>query len=155
MKKLSLIVATLITLIIFSTEIYLKNLGLGDPIRYDSSIFFGYSPKSNQQKKRINNSKVTINDIGLRSIYDWKQIKGKKIIFLGDSVTYGGSYIDDKETFVYLSCKNLKNPQLICGNAGVNAYGIFNIVFRSRYDLRLSDDHLRIFLFYYHGLLST
>ena len=40
MKKLSLIVATLITLIIFSTEIYLKNLGLGDPIRYDSSIFF-------------------------------------------------------------------------------------------------------------------
>ena len=129
------------------TEAYLKYIGLGDPITYDRNDVYGYSPKPNQKKKRLNNSTVTINDVGLRSILDWKSNDDKKkIIFFGDSVTYGGSYIDDKETFVYLSCKNLKNPQLICGNAGVNAYSIFNIVFRSRYDLRLSDDHLRIFL---------
>ena len=139
------------------TEAYLKYIGLGDPITYDRNDVYGYSPKPNQKKKRLNNSTVTINDVGLRSIFDWKSNNDKKkIIFFGDSVTYGGSYIDDKETFVYLSCKNLKNPQLLCGNAGVNAYGIFNIVFRSRYDLRLSDDHLRIFLLipddFYRGL---
>lgn len=145
MKKLSLIVATLITLIIFSTEIYLKNLGLGDPIRYDSSIFFGYSPKSNQQKKRINNSKVTINDVGLRTIYDWNQIQGKKIIFLGDSVTYGGSYIDDTEIFSHLVCEKL--VEYVCGNAGVNSYGVYNTVMRSRFDKRLQDADIYIYLF--------
>ena len=35
----------------FVTEVYLKKKGLGDPVRYDSSILYGYSPKPNQKKK--------------------------------------------------------------------------------------------------------
>jgi len=158
-KKIFYLVSIILIILIptLLTEIYLKNIGLGNPITYDKNDVYGYSPKPNQKKVRFNNATVTINDVGLRSIYDWKNNDGgKKIIFFGDSVTYGGSYIDDKETFAHLSCKNLNNPGFICGNAGVNAYGVLNITFRSRYDLRLSDDDLRIFLLvpddFYRGL---
>jgi len=120
---------------------------LGDPVTYDDNYVYGYSPKPNQKKKRLQNSIVTINDIGLRSIHNWGQnLDKRKIIFFGDSVTYGGSYIDDLDTFAHLSCENLEDKNYICGNAGVNSYGIFNIVYRSRYDKRLDNSNLRIFV---------
>ena len=142
------------------TEIYLKYVGLGDPIIYDSNFVYGYAPRANQKKDRLKNSTVTINDVGLRAIYNWKENNDKKkIIFFGDSVTYGGSYIDDTETFAHLACENIKNTNYICGNAGVNAYGIFNKVYRSKYDLRLNDADLRIFLLipddFYRGLQDS
>ena len=50
----------------------------------------------------------------------------------------------------------MNDPDYICGNAGVNAYGIFNIVYRSKYDKRITDDYIRIFLLvpddFYRGL---
>ncbi len=46
-------------------------------------------------------------------------------MFLGDSVTYGGSYIDNKELFSHLAVKSLKQYQ--SGNAGVNGWGVENI----------------------------
>ena len=128
----------------FLTEVYLKNKGLGDPVRYDSSILYGYSPKPNQKKKRITGSYVTINEVGLRSINSWRSEK-KKILFLGDSVTYGGSYIDDKDIFSTKVCSKLKN--FICGNAGVNAYSVLNIVLRSKFDSRIQDADVYIYLF--------
>jgi len=130
---------------LFLSELYLKKIGLGDPVRYDSNILYGYAPKINQSKNRFKNSKVTINESGLRTIDNWKLSKKKKIVFLGDSVTYAGSYIDDKDTFVHKVCGELKN--FICGNAGVNAYGIKNIVMRSKYDKRLQDAEIFIYLF--------
>ncbi len=126
------------------SELYLGYVGLGDPVRYDSSYIYGYSPKENQKRHRIKSSIVTINDVGLRSIYSWKNSNKNKIIFLGDSITYGGSYIDDTETFSHLVCKKL--VKYICGNAGVNAYSIINIVMRSRYDKRIKDSDKYIFL---------
>ena len=130
---------------LFLSELYLKKIGLGDPVRYDSNILYGYAPKINQSKNRFKNSKVTINESGLRTIDNWKLSKKKKIVFLGDSVTYAGSYIDDKDTFVHKVCGELKN--FICGNAGVNAYWIKNIVMRSKYDKRLQDAEIFIYLF--------
>ena len=144
MKILTTLVFSLITIIIISTELYLKKIGLGDPIRYDSNIFYGYAPKSNQKKNRLNNSLVSINNVGLRSIYNWDDNK-KKIIFLGDSVTYGGSFIDDKEIFSHLVCMELK--EYICGNAGVNSYGIYNTVMRSRFDQKIQEADIFVYLF--------
>ena len=128
---------------LFITEISLRYIGLGDPIRYDSNYIYGYSPKINQNKQRLKNSKVTINKSGLRSIDKWDQDK-KKILFIGDSITYGGSYIDDKELFSHLVC--LEEEKTVCGNAGVNAYSIINMVYRSKYDIRLSNADVVIFL---------
>lgn len=130
---------------LFVTELYLKKIGLGDPVRYDSNVLYGYAPKNNQSKNRFSNSKVTINESGLRLIYNWKMSKKKKIVFLGDSVTYGGSYIDDKDTFAHKVCEELSD--FICGNAGVNAYGVKNIVMRSKFDERFQDAEIFIYLF--------
>ena len=160
MKKKIFYLISLIVIILLPTiltEIYLKYVGLGDPVIYDSNFVYGYAPRPNQKNNRLNNSTITINDVGLRTIYNWKKNKDKKkIIFFGDSVTYGGSYIDDRETFAHLTCEYINNIKYICGNAGVNSYGIFNVVYRSRYDKRIADDDLRIFILvpddFYRGL---
>jgi hypothetical protein len=158
-KKVLYFIITIfiISLPIFITEVYLKSIGLGDPIVYDENYVYGYAPRPNQKKKRLKNSSVTINDVGLRSLKNWGPNKHKKkIIFFGDSVTYGGSYIDDKELFSHLTCVKINLPDFICGNAGVNAYGIFNIVYRSKYDQRIADEYIRVFLLvpddFYRGL---
>lgn len=144
MRLIFLIAVIGISLLTFLTEIYLKKTGLGDPVRYDSNILYGYSPKINQKKKRIKGSFVTINNAGLRTLDSWDKNK-RKIIFLGDSVTYGGSYIDDKDIFSHQVCQNLK--EFICGNAGVNAYGVKNIVMRSKFDIRIQDAEIFVYLF--------
>ncbi len=144
MKLIFIIISIFSFFLTFMTEFYLKKKGLGDPVRYDSNILYGYSPKPNQKKKRIKNSYVTINDAGLRSINSWNS-KKKKILFLGDSVTYGGSYIDDKDIFSHKVCEKLTN--FICGNAGVNAYSVLNVVLRSKFDERIQDADIFIYLF--------
>ena len=90
-------------------------------------FFIWIFTETKSKKKRLEGSYVTINEAILRSINPWNSEK-KKILFLGDSVTYGGSYIDDKDIFSSKVCEKLKN--FICGNAGVNAYGVLNIVLK-------------------------
>ena len=148
-KKIYFSLTILLILILPTTivEIYLKYIGLGDPITYDSNYVYGYSPKTNQGKKRIGGAYVSINDVGLRSIHNWSDNENKKkIIFFGDSVTYAGSYIDDSETFAHIACDKLENSNIVCGNAAVNAYGIHNIVYRSRYDERINRSDIKIFV---------
>lgn len=145
MKKVIAFLTVIIFLITFSVNYYFEFIGLGDPIRYDKDLIYGYAPKENQKKKRFKNSFVTINESGLRSIENWRGSKKKKILFIGDSVTFGGSYIDDKKIFSHLVCDEL--IRFSCGNAGVNGYGIINMVNRSRYDERIHDSDIVIFLF--------
>lgn len=145
MKKILVFISVFIIFITLSVNYYFKFIGLGDPIRYDKDYVYGFAPKVNQKKKRFKDAIVTINESGLRSIENWKDSKKKKILFIGDSVTYGGSYIDDKKIFSHLVCDELK--KFICGNAGVNAYGIINMVNRSRYDERIQNADVVIFLF--------
>ena len=61
---------TILTIVL--TELYLSHIGLGDPVRYDSDYIYGYAPKENQKKERINGATVTINDRGVRSVINWK-----------------------------------------------------------------------------------
>ena len=65
------------------TEIYLKYLGLGDPVRYDSNYIYGYAPKENQKKERLRKSIVTINELGLRTPFSWNNSKKKKNYIYG------------------------------------------------------------------------
>ncbi len=122
---------------LFITEFYLKQIGLGKPISYDSDFIYGYAPKINQKKNRLKSSTVTINNVGLRSLEDWNSTSKDKILFIGDSITYGGSYIDDKKIFSHLVCEKIKD--FVCGNAGVNAYSVINMVMRLRFDERIND----------------
>ena len=143
MRSLFIFISFFIVVSICLTEIYLRYLGLGDPVRYDSNYIYGYAPKENQKKERFRESIVTINELGLRTPFSWNNSEKKKIIFIGDSITYGGSYIDDKEIFSFLVCSKMNN--YLCGNAGVNAYSVINMVMRSRYDRRIDNAEVYIF----------
>ena len=125
-----IIFLTIFILSVFFLEFLLKMYGLGEPIIYETNPTYRYAPKANQSVVRLNKSKVTINNKGLRATQKWDSKNLNKILFFGDSVTYGGSYIDDKEIFSEKVCSNLNKVNKIkylCGNAGVNAFGVENI----------------------------
>lgn len=105
-----------------------KIFGLGKVVVYQSHPIYGYRPIANQLVSRDNgHTNIKINNLGLRANQDWlEKIPNKKrILFLGDSVTYGGSYIDNQDLFSTLAFKNNRNIET--ANAGVNAWGILNI----------------------------
>ena len=144
-STLTFILSVSLLVLLFVGDMIAKRvLDLGEPIVYDSHALWGYAPRENRIYQRFGESIVTINNVGARGEENWND-NGNNIIFLGDSVTYGGSYIDDNQTFSSLSCKIIEN--WVCHNVGVNAYGVLNMVARSRYDNRISSAPLRIFTF--------
>lgn len=111
-------------ILIIILELSLRILGFGDPLIYKNNN--NYFPKANQDLRRFKGSKVIINNLGMRSNDEWvNEKKHKKILFFGDSVTYGGSYIDNNELFTEKLCILIQN--YLCGNYGVNGYKIQNI----------------------------
>jgi hypothetical protein len=59
-----------------------------------------------------------------------------RILFIGDSVTWAGTYVDDKDTFAEGVCARLAQAtgkRFVCGNAGANQYGTDNMAERIRY----------------------
>ena len=113
-KKLALsFTSFVITLLLclFLGEWVLRSYGLGDPIIYYKDAAYGYALEPSQRSVRLRNSVVTINESGLRSQDNWQLAKGKRILFIGDSVTYGGSYVDDSEIFsTFHSDRDLDPP---------------------------------------------
>jgi hypothetical protein len=108
-KKLYYFIILLIIIVfcIFLLEFLLRIYGLGDPVIYKTDLSYGYAPLPNQSVLRLNKSKITINKKGLRATQEWDNQNSNKVLFFGDSVTYGGSYIDDKKIFSELTCSNL------------------------------------------------
>jgi len=128
-RRLILIISVIAfsLLLIGVSEVFLaRYMGLGEPVLYDSSPIYGYRPLPGKTYSRFYGKEVKFNNLGLRSESDWNEDIEDKILFLGDSVTYGGSYISNTELFSYLSVKNLGN-NYVSGNAGVNAWGVENI----------------------------
>lgn len=99
-------------------------LRLGHVVVYDAHPIYGFRPKPNQSVSRLGHT-VTFNQDSLRAHPDWGTSPIQdRILFLGDSVTYGGSYIDNDKLFSRHAAQALN---LIDGNAGVNAWGVLNI----------------------------
>lgn len=118
-----------------------KKYGLGNPILYQFSIKHGYLLKPNQKIFRRGNE-VIINNKGMRTTKTWPQKSNEnKIIFFGDSVTYGGSIVSNQDLFTEKVCKKLNKDfkeEFICGNYGLNGYSLESITrlikFRDAYD---------------------
>jgi hypothetical protein len=102
-KKVTIFVALLIGLLLslMLSELLLKNFyGLGNPLLYDSNPLYGYRPLPNKTYHRFRGSLLKFNNLGLRAERDWDyEKKDNKVIFLGDSVTYGGSYLSNNDLF--------------------------------------------------------
>ena len=130
--KFILVCFSFFLFLITITEVFLRYQGFGTPIIYEKSYQYGYAPAPNQKLIRFNNKNVTIDSNGFRKgskTYN----TNNKIYFLGDSVTYGGSYIDDDELFSENFCKKINQKsknKFNCYNGGVNAYGLENIIER-------------------------
>lgn len=106
--------------------------GLGNPLLYELNPLFGYRPLPNQiiEPKGglgfLYAARVTTNNLGLRGASKWSTDPVGKILFLGDSVTYGGQYVADGQLFSSVVGNQLSDWQV--GNSGVNAWGVENIV---------------------------
>jgi len=123
--------------LIAATEFSLRVVGLGKPLLYYSTVApFRYALKHDQSTQRRRNAIVSIDQYGLRTMDEWGRPDAElRILFVGDSVTYGGSRINNSELFSSVTCDQLRqenNLDAICGNAGVNNYGTDNIAGRIR-----------------------
>jgi hypothetical protein len=117
-------------------ELYLRSIGLGDPILYYADFSFRYAPRPNQKHVGQEGAAVTLDSKGLRGTKEWTAPADGKILFMGASVTWGGTYIDDRDLYSNVVCVDLKkafNRDFTCGNAGVNSYGVDNMAERIRY----------------------
>lgn len=90
MRKNFILILTAIITVLLIVEIILRVYGLGNPVIYERSLLWGYSPKANQTLKRLKGATITINEFGLRT--QERFINKNKIIFYGDSVTWGELY---------------------------------------------------------------
>jgi len=113
-------------------ELYLSRLGYGDPPLYAYDPAIGYVLKPSQELRRNGGCKVFINSLGMRSPEASAQKSpGRfRVLVMGDSVPYGGSYIDQDDTFCYVAQRllNSDSHRYEILNAGVNAYGPRNVL---------------------------
>jgi hypothetical protein len=117
-------------------EVYLRSAGLGYPLLFYANASYRFALVPNQKQLRQRGATVTVDSKGLRSTKDWSDSADAKILFIGDSVTWGGTYIDDADTFSEGVCQRLaktSGKRLVCGNAGANQYGTDNMAERIRY----------------------
>jgi len=121
--------AALVSLLMI--EFYLRTQGFGHPVLYDYDPAVGYALRPGQDLTRSGNCRISINNLGMRS--DHNVVDKRKDVFrvlvLGDSVPYGGSYIDQDETFCNVAQRLLNQnvTKFEVLNAGVNAYGPQNV----------------------------
>jgi hypothetical protein len=130
---ISVLLTILMLICLLALELFLRTFsGLGNPPLYEISPLYGYRLKPNQVIEPrggmgfLYGARITTNNLGLRAAGEWAPNPEGKILFLGDSVTYGGQYIDDAQIFSSVAGSKLPGWQV--GNGGINAWGVENIV---------------------------
>ena len=121
-------VATLIGFVL-SAEILLRILGFGDPILYRIDAAAGFYPAPHQSVER-GGARIQTNAYGMRSpeVADPKPADSIRLLMIGDSTLYGGSYIDQSKLYATRLSELLSKPdgaaEVLC--AGVNGWGPFH-----------------------------
>lgn len=104
-------------------ELGLRYLGIDDPVLYTRDDTVGYRLKPNQTVSFYGNE-IAINGLGVRDsrAFDTKSPNTKRILVLGDSVTWGGVRVAQTELFTHILENALDGVEVI--NAGVNGYSV-------------------------------
>ncbi|MFA6241322.1 MAG: SGNH/GDSL hydrolase family protein [Candidatus Hydrogenedentales bacterium] len=118
------------------TEVALRALGLGSPILYDDDEACGYRLRQDQEVRYFSNT-ITVNRWGVRDSrpFDTKNPALKRILVLGDSVTWGGIRLHQDELFTSILERTVPGTEVI--NAGVNGYSVGQMA--KLYQSRLSE----------------
>jgi hypothetical protein len=123
---LALLWLAYLLLITVAAEILLKRLaGLGNPVLFHSHPSYGYRLQPNQETWRFGGAHFKINNLGLRARHDWDPGRKSKILFLGDSVTYGGNHVSNHDLFSERATARLAGFD--SGNAGIPNWGVENV----------------------------
>ncbi|HEX2724107.1 MAG TPA: hypothetical protein VHM24_14410 [Gemmatimonadaceae bacterium] len=119
------IVTALVIVLIIIAELMARSLGLGDPIIYETDPLYKYRPRANQTVHRLGGAVIHINDIGIRANDDWGTDANRKVLFVGNSVTYGGSYVSNDDIFAIRAVPRTNG--WVGGSGGVNGWGVENM----------------------------
>jgi hypothetical protein len=123
--NIGLIIISMLASII-GIELTGRFLGLGTPLLYESDHIVGYRPRPSQAIKRGKGARTTIDKEGFRvAISSQNNHIDVPILFIGDSVTFGGTSIDDGNIFSSILCENKKEQN--CINGAVNGWGTANM----------------------------
>ncbi len=110
-------------------EVGLRVVGFGDPVLYDNRAAWGYRPLPDQTRRRFGGARVHVNALGTRGpdVGRTPRDGARRVLFLGDSVTFGGTYVDDAALFsaVAAAAQHVPVEPL---NAGVNGWGFENVL---------------------------
>ncbi len=101
--------------------------GLGKPVLFYADPVFGFRARPNREYHRVKGAYLAFNNLSLRADQDWTERTPNKVLFLGDSVTYGGSFVGNHDLFSYRSVEVGLGREYESGNAGVSAWGVENI----------------------------
>jgi hypothetical protein len=122
-KLFAVFVPFLFTLLLMEVVLrYWFDVGINN-ITYYRSNFYGYYNVPDQSVIRRNNN-INLDHLGNRNPRN-HNFENSKIIFLGDSITYGGSVVDDSQIFTYLIGNKLNYKYL---NISSNGWGIINMI---------------------------
>jgi len=108
-------------------EFAARALGAGDPILYYNASEGGMRPLPDQRITRGQDKYVTVDSNGFRSAAT--DTSAMKILYLGDSVTWGGTKIDDSDTFAArtsLLIGEELGKTVYSMNAAVNGHSLMN-----------------------------
>jgi hypothetical protein len=113
------------------SEVALRFWGFGSPVLYVSDAQVGYYPAPNQIVDRYR-GRIEINAFGMRAPqYAKRKLSGTfRILMIGDSTLYGGSYIDQRELYSRQLEQHLRSAaggrRVEILAVGVNAWGPFH-----------------------------
>jgi hypothetical protein len=109
-----------------AAELALRHFtGMGYPVLFYSHPVYGYRMLPNQETWRFGGAHFKINNLGLRADEDWDRAPQDKILFVGDSVTYGGNRISNADLFSAVAARGLNGWR--SGNAGIPNWGVENV----------------------------
>jgi lysophospholipase L1-like esterase len=121
-----------VVLVIGGGELVLRAIGLGDPVLYDNRLAYGYRPLPGQTRQRFGGARIHVNALGVRGpeVAATRPPGTTRLLFLGDSVTWGGTYVDDDALFAAVAARRLAEGgrSVEWLDAGVNGWGPENIL---------------------------
>lgn len=127
--------AFVVLLTLFVLELLLRWIGFATPVLYTRDDDTGYRLKPNQHVRFLGNE-IVINGYGIRDPRPLTQRNParKRVLVLGDSVTWGGLRIAQDQLFTSVAERSLPETEVV--NAGVNGYSITQMAALYRVHLR-------------------
>ena len=118
-KRWPLYLAISFCVLIAVGEVAARKIGLGNPPLYIHDSESMYALKPSQHLKRFGRN-IHINQWGMRSedLADVPAVGKARVLFVGDSVTWGGAQTDQKQTFPYLVADKVANLETLNPSCG-------------------------------------